>query len=265
MRRFLFCLLTILYLSSFAYAEDECTWSDGIGEVAIDGITPKEAQNLALRQARYVAIEKALGSEVKGTTLVKDFALAGDFVSVMSKGYIKKETVLKWEQDKYQPTPTKPPITIYRVSINACVGKPKTLKDKSFHIFSKINKNAFSSGEKATIEIKASRNAYINVFNLTSDDKIFFYNQPPYLQMPIFLEEGQSYIFPPEGITLEMTVPDGNKKATEAFIIVATKDKINMPFLLKEKTSISLTEFYTAILSIEGDFVDEMVVYSVER
>ncbi len=257
-------LFLILSAASGVHASD-CKWFDGKGEVAIESITPSEAKNLAIRQARSDAIERGIGVEVKGETLVKDYTLLGDFIKSLSRGYIKEEKVIKWEQDKYQPSPQDPPIPIFRVFINACVEPSKAVKDKGFHVKVNINKSVFNEGEKALLEIKSSRKAYINIFNLTTDDKIYYYYQPPYINMPLAIDVGDTINFPMKGVSLEMAVPQGQKRAAEAFIIIATADRINLPVIFDGKTNLSLTEFYNGILSIEGDMVEEMVVYSVEK
>lgn len=247
-----------------AYAA-ECKWAEGKGEVAIEGITPAEARNLAISQARSNAIEKEIGAEVKGESLVKDYSLLGDFIRSLSRGYIREEKVIRWEQDKFQPSPQDLPIPIFRVFISACVEPSKALKDKWFQVKVNINKTAFNEGEKASLTIKSSRKAYINIFNLTAEDKVQFYHQPPYLNMPIAIDADETISFPAKGVSLEMSVPRGHKRAAEAFIIVATTDNVSLPLVFDGKTDMSLTDFYNGLLSVEGDVVEEMVVYSVER
>lgn len=247
-----------------AYAA-ECKWAEGKGEVAIEGITPAEAKNLAIRQARSNAIEREIGAEVKGESLVKDYSLLGDFIRSLSRGYIRDEKVIRWEQDKFQPSPQDPPVPIFRVFIKACVEPSKALKDKGFQVKVNINKTAFNEGEMASLTIKSSRKAYINIFNLTAKDRVQYYHQPPYINMPVAVDADETMHFPPKGVSLEMSVPSGHKRAAEAFIIVATIEKVSLPLIFGGNTELSLTDFYNGLLSVEGDMLEEMVVYSVEK
>ena len=50
----------------------ECRWAEGMGSVAADVLTPDEAKQLALRQARAKAIAQVIGVEVRSDAYVKD-------------------------------------------------------------------------------------------------------------------------------------------------------------------------------------------------
>jgi hypothetical protein len=241
-----------------------CEWVRGTGEVFADNFTPAEARTMALRQARYQAIEKATGVYVSGATLVKDFTYVGEFVKSISKGYIREEKIISWEQDKYQPSERDFPVPILRVTLEVCVQPARPLHDTGFMITAAINKQTFTKDEKAVLEITSSRKAFLHIFNLTADDKILYYHKPPALQMPIPVEAGVKITFPRKGISLEMAPPAGYKKATEAFIIVATANDINLPLVFRDKRELSLAEFYDGIMAIEGDMAESMVVYSIE-
>lgn len=267
MNKLLFSVMLLLVFPILPAYAAECKWIDGKGEVAIEGITPAEARNLAIRQARSNAIEREIGAEVKGESLVKDYSLLGDFIRSLSRGYIREEKIIKWEQDKFQPSPQDAPVPIFRVFISACVEPSKSLRDKGFQVKANINKTAFNEGEKekATLTIKSSRKGYINIFNLTAEDRVQYYHQPPYINMPVAVDADETVNFPAKGVSLDMSVPKGHKRAAEAFIVVATTDNISFPLVFNGKTDMSLTDFYKGILSVEGDIVEEMVVYSVER
>lgn len=262
--RVIYGLICVLFFASTSFAA-QCVWVQGKGEVVAENFTPAEARGLAVRQARYEAIEKVVGVQVAGATLVKDFSFAGDFVKSMSRGFIKEEKIIRWEQDKHQTSEQSPPVPIIRVFLEACVEPARLLKDKGFQVRANINKPVFYEGEKAVLEIVSSRKAFVNIFNLTADDRVLYYHQPPHIIMPMLLEPGEKVTFPPRGVSLEMSVLPAYKKATEAFIVVASSLNINMPLIFNGRTEFSLTEFYNGILSGEGDMAEEMVIYSVEK
>ncbi|RPH78847.1 MAG: hypothetical protein EHM80_09270, partial [Nitrospiraceae bacterium] len=66
----------------------DCIWAEGTGLVSGDVLKPQEAKQLALRQARAQAIEKAVGVEVRAETIVRDFVVASDFIKTLTKGYV---------------------------------------------------------------------------------------------------------------------------------------------------------------------------------
>lgn len=255
-------IVLLMPIPSYSF---QCVWTQGKGEVVLENFTPAEAKNIALRQARHAAIEKATGVQITAVTLVKDFSFVGEFVKSLTKGYITEEKVAKWEQDKYQPDEKDFPIIILRVIIDACVTPAKHLSDKGFRLKTTINKSVFNEGEKAILEVTSTKKAFINIFNLSADNRVLYYHQPPQIKMPLPIEAGEKVTFPSKGISLEMSVPDTFNRATEAFIIVATLENINLPLILNGKTDLSLAEFYNGILSIEGDSVDDIVVYNVEK
>jgi len=258
------CLI-LLFAARTAHAV-QCQMVEARGEVVVSNFTPEEAKALAIRQARYEVIEKVSGVKVAGVTLVKDMALAGEFVKSMAKGYIRSEKILRWEQDKYQPTQKDFPVTTLRVVIEACVEPALPVKDPSFRVKAELNKAAFFEGEKPALEITSNKKAYIHIFNLTADDKVWYHHEYiPQIRMPLAIEPGQKLVYPPKGIALPVSLPDGYKRGTEAFIIVATRDDTDLSMLFKVKKEMSIPEFNNGLLSIAGDIVEEMVIYSVEK
>ncbi len=162
----------------------DCIWAEGTGSVAGDVLTPQEAKQLALRQARAQAIEKAVGVEVRAETIVRDFAVASDFIKTLTKGYVRSEQVVRWEQDRYQPRGTETPIPIYRVTVKACVLPITTLRDPGFFVTATVNKVVFAPGEKASLAVKSTRRADITIFNLTADDQVRPYEGAPWMGLP---------------------------------------------------------------------------------
>src|ERR1051325_8660245 len=118
----------------------DCIWVEGTGSVAGDVLMPQEARQLALRQARAQAIEKAVGVEVRAETVVRDFAVASDFIKTLTKGYVRSEHVVRWEQERYQPRANETPIPIYRVTLRVCVLPIATLRDPGFLVTATLNK-----------------------------------------------------------------------------------------------------------------------------
>lgn len=256
----------LLFLLPFApaYAE-ECRWVEARGEVAIEEMTPREAQAIALRRARISAIETALGAEVRGKVLIRNYDLLGSFAESLTKGYVKEEKIVQWDHQSYQTSAEAPPTPLLSVRLKACVEPARSPQDKGFMITATLNKPVFFEGETATLQITASRRAYLHLFNLSADDRITLYNQPPMITMPMLVEEAATFTFPPKGAVLHMTVPQGFKKATEAFIVIATLDRLSLAPLFQNKTELSLPEFYSGLLSAQVDLIEEIIPYSVER
>ena len=243
----------------------DCTWAEGTGSVAGDVLTPQEAPQLALRQARARAIEKAVGVEVRAETIVRDFALASDFIKTLTKGYVRSEHVVRWELDRYQLRANETPIPIYRVTVKVCVLPVATLRDPGFVVTATLNRGVFTPGEKASLALKSTRQAEIMIYNLTADDHVWPYDGVPGMGLPLQLEAAELGTFPPTGVSLVMELPTGQPRTSEAFIIVATKraDKVVLPLRVGKQGTVSLPEFYAALAAVEADVVETIVPYSI--
>ena len=243
----------------------DCIWAVGMGVVSGDLLKPQEAKQLALRQARAQAIEKAVGVEVRAETVVRDFVVASDFIKTLAKGYIQSEQVVRWDQERYQKQANEAPIPIYRVTLKACVRRLPTLHDPGFRLTATINKATFSSGEKARLNITSTRSVEINIFNLTADDRVQPYDRLPGIGLPLRLEPSEYGTFPPTGVALVMELPPGHPRTSEAFIVVATKqaDHVVLPVSVGTEGTLSLPEFYAGLANVEADLVETIVPYSI--
>ena len=263
--KYLSCYIAMaaLVLSSNAFC---CTWVEAVGEVVAETFTPAEAKSLALKKARLAAIEQAVGVRVASATIVKDAAFVGEYINTLARGYVSEEKILLWEQSKYQESPQSQPTPIVKVTLKACIEAMPSNKSDTFRISAVLNKTTFLEGERANITIGASEKAFVNIFNLTSYDRIVYFNQPPQFTMPMSIEAGQrSSSFPGKGASLEMIVPPGFNSVTEAFIIVATKEKVDFPLIYKGKTEMSLDEFYKGLSGVRGAIAQELVMYSIMK
>jgi hypothetical protein len=244
----------------------DCRWAEGTGSVAADVLTAGEAKQLALRQARAMAVARATGVEVHSQTIVKDFMLASDFIKTLSRGYVRAEQILRWEQEKYQRVSTDTPIPIFKVHIKACVLPRASLRDPEFLVRAALNKPVYLPGEKATLTVTSSRRAHVAIFNLTADDRVGVYVGQAGIDTPLVLEPNQAATFPPSGVSLVMELPQGQARTAEAFLVVATKVEhaVSLPLRLAGRgATLSLTEFYAGLANIETDVVEAIVPYSI--
>src|SRR3989304_9553024 len=116
--------LLILYSPASPLYAADCQWKETTGESAVENITGEEARQLAINRARNKAVEEVSGVHVQGSSLVKNFTLAADFIQAMSAGYALDEKVVKWETGTYQEKPEATPLTTYKVTLKSCVAAP---------------------------------------------------------------------------------------------------------------------------------------------
>ncbi len=265
LKPFIFFSVSLCLCGKLVFASD-CNWVESIGEAVVENITPDEARQLAINRARISAIESKTGVRVHGGTLVKDYQLLADMVQTLSQGYIIDEKIIKWEQGEVPLNKGGEgvvlPLTTYKVQLSACVAGVGE-KDPYFKLDAKLNKPVFIEGEEAEITIKANRNSYINIFNLTADDRI----SPiaPSATLPIIpIKANKEFKFPPEGFGLLMSVIKDKKRSSECFIIVVTKEPYDFIGINKKTESMTVPEFYRNIIKIPSNAkAEEMLVYEV--
>ncbi len=74
----------------------EDLWVEGAGEYFVGpNTTPQEAERGSHQQARRDAVEKAVGTWIMGTTVIRNYQLASDLVQTMVRSIQLKEKSLK--------------------------------------------------------------------------------------------------------------------------------------------------------------------------
>jgi len=237
----------------------------GMGEAAIVGITPEEGWNLAIRRARADAIEQGAGIHVLGSTLVKDFALAADFIKSFTRGFIVNEKIS--EKQCFFDENTTPPTPHYKVVIQASVSIPEKQKGSVKQFRARLNKTIFANGEKAVIGITPYIDLYIGIFNITANDRVIMLCPNRYLSRKKFMA-GNAINFPASDSAVELVIQtlEGHKQDTEAFLIVGVpaKEKYKNIFeRFKDKESFGVTDFFGIYSEIAVLVSEEIIPYQV--
>lgn len=232
---------------------------------AILNLTAEEAKNLALRRARSMLIEQANGTNISSNTLVKDGALAAEFIKSYSSGIILNEKIEWLPITQYQKNKKTPPIPEYNVKIKGDV----LIKEKETNLVLKtsINKNIFKNNEKMKINTLASEESDIAIFFLGYDDKI--YKLLPGINEKISINKNLKTEFPRKNkdeFELEVVVPDNLKKITEALWLIAAKSKDNIPFNIHfDKDVYSLNEFFSIYSKFSQKCAEVILPYHVHK
>lgn len=256
-----FCIaLVLLFFESSASAN--CQWIDAVGEASGENLTPDEAKQFAINKARLSAIESKVGVGIVGGSFLENFRLMADIVQTVAQGYIIEEKIEEWQAVVYQNTKESFPLINYRVKLKACVAGAGE-KDPYFRITARLNKEVFSSGEEVKIKISASYDSFINIFNLTADDRLKII--APTTVLPLIpIKKDENLSFPPEGFGLPINMVPEKRRATECFIIVATRQPFNFASLIGKTKDITIPEFYRAIVSIPSrEKAEGILLYEV--
>ena len=270
-------ILGIVAYSSSARGKD-CIWVEGVGEAVVENITGEEARQLALMRARNDALNK-LGIHVKTITYdirvesKESLQLFGIYASLMGSGLFLKESVSYDVKEIFTKSETETsealPLILYVAKTRSCVVVlTERDRDATFQVFASMPKQIFKEGEGAKIEVRCSKDCYVNIFNLIYDGTVSLIF-PSKLQKGNFLEKDKILHFPKEGLKLEMTTGDNGKekesenkkkRVLEAFLILATKKD----YQFKEKMEFSEFQSYLSKIPF-NDWTEELVPYEVSK
>lgn len=238
----------------------DCQWVETTGESVVENVTPAEARQSALNRARSRAVEDVSGVNISGNTLVKDFVMVSDLVQAIGSGYIVKEEVLNWETSSFQEKRDLPPVSLYRVKIKSCVVRDSP-KDPYFAVKGELNRQVFMAGEEAGIKASCAKDCYLTILNLTAENRIRVLLPNEY-EPSRLIKAGASYSFPAQGMSLEMQNLPGHKKDAEAFVLIATKERLDLN--AAKGRELRAEEFYKQLLTIPADSrAEEILLYEV--
>ena len=117
------------------------------------------------------------------------------------------------------------------VKVKIKVGKQQGKKDPFFTLKGSLNREYFKNGEQIQLNIKSSKDCYITVLNICSNDSVYilFPNQ---FRKNNFLQAGQTFLLPNQkdkqmGLNFKVNLDSGKDKDVEMIKIIATKQKID--------------------------------------
>lgn len=257
-------LSTFLLVPSNVSAE-ECQWATGQAMVTTEERTAREAKTLALREARASAIAQATGTQIDTNRIIINDDMVADLIQSRTQGYIVEEKDHHWSPDFHHPAPATPPIPILKVTIKACVLATPKPRDAGFRLRVDLNQTLFRDGDAAVLTITPTRDAYVTVFNLTGKDQMLPLENPPHLQFPIHVKKNHPWKVPHRpGITIKMKSLPNFKQTTEAFIVIATQDHVDLkPQLFGEQPHVSADAFLRDLFTVPGIWTYKIAPYKI--
>ena len=226
-------------------------WFEVVGKAIIQNITPEKAEELAIFNACRDAIQYYSGVEIvvkvidvqaidkKEVILDHFFSLIKQTTTgiILEKQIIHNKTVIDGVN------------LVKVVVLKVKVGKQKGVRDPYFNVTAQLNDDTFKEDEKLEITVQSSKNCYITVLNICSNDDVYviFPNQ---YRGDNFLKVGEVFKLPNEdgkrmGLSFPLKLLDGKDKDVEMIKILATKKNISFA------TSRSLSSYGTYRLALK--------------
>jgi len=200
------------------------TWVDAEGVyVSTNDLTFTQARQQALENARRSAIEQATGVTVGSLSEVSNFMLKHDLIRVMARGIVLEEQVKRFE---IQPQ-EKDELYVVRIGIHAKVRTIPSEHRGGFDVAVGLNREVYTNGDQAVIQVTPSEDAYLYVFNVTEQDHITML-VPNRLNPMVQVQGGHTFQFPTSnlkerGVRLTTLVPPGKLRTLESIKVIATK------------------------------------------
>jgi hypothetical protein len=234
--------------------------------------TPAQAQALALNNARRIAVERASGILVRGSSVVYNSQLISDLISAFSKGLIIHEELL----DDGMKTEDGRAVYVSRIRARIKPVKQETQKDiriiktgisRVDRPFSSSNP-VFQDKDEIRIMIRAEGDLNMNIFSVSQDGGVVRLLPNPYLKQDR-IPSRQDFIFPDEalrnaGFKLRVYVPKNLSKAYETIIVIGTKEKAD--FLSGKGKESTLSDLMGELSLVEqSSWADAVIGYEVRR
>jgi len=241
-------------------------WFEVTDFAIIENITPEKAKDEAIRRACKNVIEYFQGVDVNSRTLdilsesnEKIVELFSQIVNLSSQAKILEKQIINEE--------IIPDGNILKkvVTIKVKVGKQKGEKDPYFNLYAELNKDNFKEGEKLGLSIIPTKDCYLSIFCLYSNETVSMLLPNEY-RKDNFAQANKVFKLPSEkdvfSLTLEL-LPDKNED-TETLIIIATKKPISFPSFKNLSTyntyESSLKELMYQLSQIPRNEVEEVTL-----
>ncbi len=267
-----FIILLLIYFSSI-FCQDSIQfqpeikelgdgWFEVSASVIIENITPEEAKNMAIRIACQMAIEQFSGLEVSGrTTLIH--AESGNKVELehflklsnqVSQGIILEKQIID------EQIITTNNISRKKITIRVKVGKQEGERDAFFYLDANLNKDYFKEGDEIEIEFTPSKDCYIIILNIMSDENVatLFPNE---YRNNNFLKANKTFKLPnaddrQKGIKYIVGLLPNKTEDSEIIKIIATKEPIN--FLINTDYKTALESLQNWLVTFPRDEIEEV-------
>ena len=262
-------IFIFLFIYSICFAQNLVPLINDLGDgwfkvtsfVVIENITPEEAKEKAIQKACQTAIEQFSGVEVTGrTSLIK--VESGSKVTIdhfskltnqTSQGIVLGKEIIKEENI------TQNNILYKSVTVKVKVGKQEGERDPFFTLEAALNKDYFKEGEELELEITPSKDCYLTILNIMSDENVTTIFPNKY-RKDNFVEANQVFILPDEkdkslGIKYKVGLLPNKEKDTEIIKILATKEPVNIQINSDYKTA--LESLHNWLISIPQDQIVE--------
>ncbi len=230
----LLVIVLLIPLGLLAQQDSQSNIAITEGFASMAEMNQPQARTAALNEARAEAVRIIAGVKIQSENIgiksesmlnEKSLSMQDFFASVnrdVAYGHVVNEEVLEEGPVTFTNIPGKPPQLYYKMKIRAQVAIEQGESDPSFSLQVKTNKTIYRENETMTIDIKATRDCYVYVFNIMANDSLVVLFPNLYMQNNRLKADSTLHLMP-EGLSLQVSLLPGMQRATELIYVVATK------------------------------------------
>ncbi len=203
-------------------------WFEVVGKAVIQNITPEEAEKKAISKACIKAISDYSGVDI--ATILKDIQVESqnetiiDFIFSYTHQRIHGRILEKKIIKTWVETDGSNLVKLVRLRVK--VGKQKGKMDPGFYVKANLNRKIYKNGDELELEIMPSKDCYITVLNICSDESVYVLFPNRY-QLKNFKKGGELTKIPID-LSFRIKLIEGKDRDMEIIKILAIKE--NMPF-----------------------------------
>lgn len=242
-------------------------WFISTAQISMENLTLKEAKRQAVNKACLNVLEYHSGIEVKGRTL----SILGESNENITWDDLLKVTDLSTQGVILEKEIIKTVIReiggahFLKANVKVKVGKQKGNEDPYFTLDASLNDNRFQENEELEISCISSKDCYITIFNICSNDSVYVIFPNEYRKNN-FLKAEKKFKFPGKrdkeiGLSLQVKLLPGNETDVELIKIIAAKEPLKFINLQHKMVygsySTSLSKLLKRLIEVPKDQIVE--------
>lgn len=230
------CILVFLFIYNIGFSQDIIQISNAKGSCIISNITPEQARETALTDAKNTALlEAGVSENVMAYSSMEVFSTNDTHLEYFSSlsNIVMNGQIITWEVLSERRYVNELDNFVFEVIIDAEVIKYETKPDPNFSAIVAGLMPVYYENDVLNFEILSSQDAYVYIFLLNNDESSQLYPND-YEKEQLFKQE-EAYPFPiNDAIDYTLTVED-EVADKNTLVFVLTKEK-NTPLITDSKS-----------------------------
>lgn len=236
----IFLKICLIAWPTLAYAQ-EGKWVVVTAQYIGSDVIPQEGKRRALEIARGEAIKQVVGVKTTEETYwnqaeVMRGGVSEDSVDVFSRLSRSTASGKIINEEKEERTLVENDQPVYVVTLHACVVPDESEPDPTFQVTLNTDRDVYydrspRQSDEVKISINSTRDCYLYLFNILSNDSVQLLMPSDYLPINEFRVDAKTQAFEEaikiKSVHFHVGVPQGKLRTKEAFYLVGTKRKID--------------------------------------